>query len=333
MATSFGLAWQEWQTRTVGNEVLYVGHKPSSLCVPTHPVRAEGGGLEPPSPFGRRFSSPLTAFSWNHGNVQPTPILAGQKEVRDLHGLPGSSIGFRASDGLYTAHVSGGDYCITKSLHDSLLSISGRARLPELPKYSFGMATATLSTAPRRNRPLLLLVIAVVLFALLITYLLLRAEPNEPTAQVTYGSLASSHFTEQLPLGIVLDRRRAIPISGEGELLGRVSFSDFRKTTGGSGGIVVVSYQVYGTAEAAKSAYERQMQGLRESNDAQGSTYRFFQTDISRPHTCVDEGQEFCSAVVGNVTVEALSRIHILEDGPSRVGSILGPALDHLDSH
>jgi hypothetical protein len=55
--------------------------------------------------------------------------------------------------------------------------------------------------------------------------------------------------------------------------------------------------------------------------------------DISRPHTCVDEGQEFCAAVVGNVTVEALSRIHFFEDGPSRVGSSLGPALDHLDSH
>jgi hypothetical protein len=289
--------------------------------------------------FDQRFSSPLTAFSWKHGNVQATPILAGQKGVRDLHGLPGSSIGFRASDGLYTARVSGGDYCIWLEAGYQIvarqfaLRYPVGARLPEQPKYPFGMATATLSTAPRRNRPLLLLVIAVVLFALLITYLLLRPEPNEPTAQVTYGSLASSHFTEQLPLGIVLDRRRAIPISGEEELVGRVAFFNVRKTTGGSGGIVVVSYQVYGTAEAAKSAYERQMQGLRESNDAQGPTYRFFQTDISRPHTCVDEGQEFCAAVVGNVTVEALSRIHIFEDGPSRVGSILGTALDHLDSH
>lgn len=203
---------------------------------------------------------------------------------------------------------------------------------PNRPKYALRMATATLSTAPRRNPPLLLLAIAVVLSALLITYLLIRPEQNEETAQVTYGSLASSHFTEQLPLGIVLERRRAIPGSGEGELVGRISFSDVRKTTGGSGGIVVVSYQVYRSAEAAKSAYEEQMHGLRKSNDAHGPTYRFFQTDISRPHTCVDEGQEFCAAVVGNVTVEALSRIQFFEDGPSHVGSILGPALDHLDS-
>jgi hypothetical protein len=118
-----------------------------------------------------------------------------------------------------------------------------------------------------------------------------------------------------------------------GELVGRISFFDVRKTTGGRGhgGIVVVSYQVYRSSEAAKSAYEKQMEGLRKSNDNHGSTYRFFQSDISRPHTCVHEGQEYCAAVVGNVTVEALSRIHWFEDSPSRVGSILGPALDHLD--
>jgi hypothetical protein len=77
---------------------------------------------------------------------------------------------------------------------------------------------------PKAKPAALLPVIAVVLFALLITYLLFSPAQNEPTAQVTYGSLASSHFTEQLPLGIVLDRRRAIPMSGEGELVGRISF-------------------------------------------------------------------------------------------------------------
>ena len=66
MATSFGLEWQEWQTRTVGNEVLYVGHKPSSLCVPTHPVRAEGVGLEPTSPCGQRFSRPRSTLTYSH---------------------------------------------------------------------------------------------------------------------------------------------------------------------------------------------------------------------------------------------------------------------------
>jgi hypothetical protein len=194
------------------------------------------------------------------------------------------------------------------------------------------MATATLSTSPRRNRPLFVSAIAVVFFvALLITYLLFSPEKNDPTAQVTYGSLASSHFTERLPLGIVLDRRQATPMSGEGELVGSISFSSVRKAAGANGGIVVVSYQVYRSADAAKSAYEKQLDGLRKSNGVHGPAYRFFQTGISRPHMCVDEGQESCAAVVGNVTVEALSRIHFFEDGPSRVGSILGPALHHLD--
>jgi hypothetical protein len=35
-----------------------------------HVCLAEGEGLEPPSPFGQRFSSPLTAFSRNVANQE-----------------------------------------------------------------------------------------------------------------------------------------------------------------------------------------------------------------------------------------------------------------------
>ena len=191
------------------------------------------------------------------------------------------------------------------------------------------MATATLSAAPKRHRPLLLVI--AVLLALLVTVLLFWPERDEPTAHVTYGSLASSNFTAELPLGIVLDRRRTVPLSGEGKPVGRVSFFDVRRTGGAEGGIVVVSYQVYRSAVAARSAYETQLYDLREANDVQSRDYRFFETEITRSHTCVDEGQEFCLAVAGNVTLEALSRIHLFEPGQlSRVGEILGPALEHL---
>jgi hypothetical protein len=39
---------------------------------------AEGEGLEPPSPFGQRFSSPLTASSPNIRNLPGNPLLTGQ---------------------------------------------------------------------------------------------------------------------------------------------------------------------------------------------------------------------------------------------------------------
>jgi hypothetical protein len=73
------------------------------MCSDLHVCLAEGEGLEPPSPFGQRFSSPLTAASRNVANVLWNPVLPGHKAVVDLHGLPASADCFRASDGLETA--------------------------------------------------------------------------------------------------------------------------------------------------------------------------------------------------------------------------------------
>jgi hypothetical protein len=61
---------------------------------------AEGVGLEPTSPFGQRFSSPLTALSRNVDGTLCSTILAGRNGCCDLHGFPTSAGSFRTSDGL-----------------------------------------------------------------------------------------------------------------------------------------------------------------------------------------------------------------------------------------
>ena len=53
-----------------------------------HVCFAEGEGLEPPSPFGQRFSSPLTASSRNVDYAPRISLLAGQREERDFLALP-----------------------------------------------------------------------------------------------------------------------------------------------------------------------------------------------------------------------------------------------------
>jgi hypothetical protein len=55
---------------------------------------AEGVGLEPTSPFGQRFSSPLTASSRNIGNLPGNSLLPGQKQRCDFFVLPVSSVCF-----------------------------------------------------------------------------------------------------------------------------------------------------------------------------------------------------------------------------------------------
>lgn len=196
--------------------------------------------------------------------------------------------------------------------------------------YTSTMTTATLPTSPRRTK-LWLLAVAALLLAVLGGILVVRFEGEESTAQETYRSLVSSTFAEELPLGIVLDRRSSRRLSG-GDVLGRISFFDVRRTRGAEGGIVVISYEVYRSPEAAMTAYETYWRDLREANNVQKSGYRFFKTKIARPHHCVDEVQEFCKAVVGNVILEALSRIQLFEpDEPSHVGVILRGALRHID--
>jgi hypothetical protein len=55
---------------------------------------AEGVGLEPTSPFGQRFSSPLMAFSPNVANLPANPFLAGQKEEGDFLVCPAVAVCF-----------------------------------------------------------------------------------------------------------------------------------------------------------------------------------------------------------------------------------------------
>ena len=195
------------------------------------------------------------------------------------------------------------------------------------------MATVTLPTLPKRPQ-LWLLAFTVLVFALFFGFLFLRLDGDEPTAQETYRSLASSSFTEELPLGIILDRRSTHRWSG-GEELGKVAFFDVRKSRGGGGGgggIVVVSYQIYRSPQAAMRAYENVWRDRRNASVVRTRGYRFFKAEISRPHACMNEVQEFCQAVVGNVILEALSRIHMFKPGEqSHVGAILDAALDHLD--
>ena len=78
------------------------------MCSDLHVCLAEGEGLEPPSPFGQRFSSPFTILSVSYGNRPTNPIPAGQKGGRDLLELPVTPVCFRASDGLKTACLSRG---------------------------------------------------------------------------------------------------------------------------------------------------------------------------------------------------------------------------------
>ena len=73
------------------------------MCSDLHFRFAEGEGLEPPG-FGQRFSSPLTAFSWNNGDIQ-TNFHSCWSEGGP--GLPWTSRWCRQfpslSDGLWTA--------------------------------------------------------------------------------------------------------------------------------------------------------------------------------------------------------------------------------------
>jgi hypothetical protein len=55
---------------------------------------AEGVGLEPRSPFGQRFSSPLTASSRNIVNLPGDPLLPGQRKSRNFFALPVESLCF-----------------------------------------------------------------------------------------------------------------------------------------------------------------------------------------------------------------------------------------------
>jgi hypothetical protein len=204
-------------------------------------------------------------------------------------------------------------------------SIVRMPRLEDIRKYNPRMATITVPGSPRRPQLRRLALMAVV-FGLLVGFVIVWLNAREPSAQETYRSLASSSFTEDLPLGIELDRR------GTRQELGRVSFFDLRKSRRAEGGIVVVSYQVYPSRQAALSAYQAYCRDLREANATLTRKFRFFETKIARPHMCVAEVDEYCHAVAGNVTLEALSRIHMFEPRePSHVGAILDAALDHLD--